>query len=245
MNRTIRPAILGAAALTALAALGATPAFADSTPAPAPSSATVHSKTPRTLTSVQASAAAATGKRIASLNAAIAKVTANTSLVSSDKAALLGNLTSDLGGMNTLASKIAADSDLAQAKIDYADIFTTYRVSSVALPQSVFVTFADTVTSKTTANLAAEQTRLSGLLSGKDASKSTEALQADLTDMAAQIGKATGAVSGLAAGSLAVTPEQYAANHDVMKAFKASATTARAALKQAQTDAKTIRAALK
>jgi len=147
--------------------------------------------------------------------------------------------------MHTLATKIAADTDLAQAKIDYATIFTTYRVSSVSLPQAAYTTFADTVVSKSAVKLSAEQTRLSGLLAGKDASKSTAALQADLTDMAAQISKATSAATGLATGSLAVTPEQYAANHDVMKAFKASTTTARAALKQAQSDAKTLRAVLK
>ncbi|MDY7541749.1 MULTISPECIES: hypothetical protein [unclassified Cryobacterium] len=156
----------------------------------------------------------------------------------------MGTLTGDLDGMHTLATKIAADTDLAQAKIDYAAIFNTYRVSSVVLPQAAYTVLADTVVSKSAVKLTTEQTRLSGLLSGKDASKSTAALQADLTDMAAQISKATSTVTGLATGSLAVTPEQYAANHDVMKAFTASATTARAALKQAQTDAKTLRAAL-
>ena len=246
VNRTItRSSILGVVAITAFAALGSAPAFADATPAPAPTSTAGPTKTPRTLTNVQESAATATAKRITSLNTAITKVTANAFLTTSDKTALLENLNNDLAGMNTLATKIAADTDLAQAKIDYATIFTTYRVYSVSLPQAAYTGLADTVISKTAAKLTAEQTRLSGLLSGKDSSKSTAALQASLTDMTAQIGNAGSAVAGLAAGSLAATPEQYDGNHDVMKPFKASATTARAALKQAQTDAKTIRASLK
>ena len=245
MNRTIRTVtIVSVVAITALAALGSAPAFADSTSIKPESTATT-SKTPRNLTSVQAAAITATGKRITSLDTAIANVTANTTLTDSDKTAILSSLTGDLAGMNAVATKIAADTDLAQAEADYATISVRYRVYSVALAQAAYAALADTVTSKTALKLNAEETRLSGLLSGKDASKSTAALQANLTDMTVQIGNATGAVSGLAAGSLAVTPEQYNGNHAVMAPFKTSATTARIALKQAQSDATTIRAVLK
>jgi hypothetical protein len=118
-------------------------------------------------------------------------------------------------------------------------------VYAVALPQAAYAATADTITSTTAGKLAAAETRLSGLLSGKDSAKSTPALLGDLTDMTTQIGKATSAVSGLAAGALAVTPAQYNTNHAIMAPFKASATTARAALKQALSDAKTVRTALK
>ncbi len=248
MNRIIRATtIAGVVACSAFAALGVAPAFADSTgpSAPAPTSSSPAPHAHRTLATVQTAGAAATAKRITSLDTAIDRVAANSTLTGSDKTTILATLNADLGGMKTVAARIAADTTLTQAKADYATIFRNYRVYAVGLRQAAYAELADHVTPTIAARLTAEEARLSGRLSGKDAAKSTSALQADLTDMTAQIAKATGTVSGLAAGALAVTPAQFNSNHAVMAPFTASAAAARAALKQARSDAQTVRAALK
>jgi TolA-binding protein len=247
VNRTIRTTttIVGVVACAAVAALAAGPAFATPTSTPTSMSTSPPVHTMRTLASVQAAAVTETGKRITSLTAAIGKATANTTLSSSDKTTILETLNRDLTGMKAVAAKIAADSTLVQAEADHSTIFKDYRVYAVSLPQSAYAAIAVNITFSASARLTREEARLSRLLSGKDAAKSTTALQAALTDMSAQIDKATNAVSGLSAGVLAVTPEQYNSNHAVLVPFKASVVAARTALKQARSDAKIVRAALK
>jgi hypothetical protein len=250
VNRTIRTTtIVGVVACTAFAALGAAPAFAASTPTASPTSTAspkakaTHTK--KTLAQVQAAAVTTSAKETASLTKSITKVTSNTKVTSADKTTILGTLNADLAGIKTTESKVAGDTTLASATSDYKMIFTDYRVYAVAIPQAAYAVAADTATSTTLPRLTAAEQRLSTRLSGKGAAKSTAALQADLTDMTAQIGKAKTAVSGLSAAALAVTPAQYNANHSVMTSLKATVVTARTALKQARTDAKTIRTALK
>ncbi|MET4783429.1 hypothetical protein [Glaciihabitans sp. UYNi722] len=241
MKRSIRLTLIVATACTALGVAAAAPAFAASTPAPSP---TKSSTSPRSLADIQAAGASKTSQRIASLHTTIGKATANAGLTASDRSTILKTLNSDLTGMTTVATKIAADTTSAQAAADYKTIFSTYRVYAVGLPQARFAAAADSMTT-TLPKLGATEKRLSALLAGKDASKSTAALQADLSDMTAQIAKAASASSGVAASVLAVTPAQYDSNHAVLSAAKQSVLTARAAVKQAHADALAVRSALK
>jgi chromosome segregation ATPase len=227
--------IASAVACTTLIGLGVAPAFADTPSTGSPT---------HTLAQIQAAGAAKTSARISSLTTAISTITANTHLTSGDKATILGTLNGDLAGMKTVEAKIAADTTRAEAAADYKTIFTAYRVYAVALPQARYTAAADNLSSVSVPRLTDVQHRLSALLSGKDSSKSTPALQADLADMNSQIATATTSLSGLAAESLAVTPAQYNANHNVLSALKQKLNSARAALKHAREDARTIVAAL-
>lgn len=242
MNRTVRASLIGGIATLALVAGATAPAFAaDSTPTPTPTS-TAH---PKTLAAIQADAKVKTDKRIVSLNAGIARATAAKGLTESDRATILATLTADVAGMKSTEAKIAADTDAATAASDYATIFTTYRVYAVALPQARIAGVADRMSGTAIPRLTAVQKKLSDALAGKQASKSTPELQADLADMTKQIDAATALVDGLAAKSLAVTPAQFNANHDVLDPMRADAKTAAADLKKAHADAKAVVAALR
>lgn len=238
MNRILTTSLIGAAAV-ALVAGSCAPAFADSTSTstPAPTGG-------RTLAAIQAKATVETTKRIGSLNTAIAKITAAAHISSADRATILGTLNGDLSGMNTVEAKIAADTTVATAKADFKTIYTSYRVYAVALPQARIASAADRMTSTTIPRLTTAETKLAGLLSGKDASKSTPALQADLSDMQSKIAGATTALNGVSASALAVTPSDYNSNHSVLSSDRAAIKTATADLKAAAADGKTIRAAL-
>lgn len=245
MNKITTTVTLGALSCALVAGLGAVPAFADapaasSTPTPTPTP--IHQ--PRTLAEIQASAATQTAGRVTKLNAAIAKVNADSSLSSSHKTAILGTLNGDLAGMKTVAGKVAADTTVSQASADFHSLFSSYRVYAVALPQAQIAAAADQATVVEIPRLTAEKTRLSGLLAGKDKSKSTPALQSDLTDAATQIQKAGSTLGNVAGSALAVTPAAYNSNHDAVKSIRTSLTTARAALKLARTDLKNVASAL-
>lgn len=246
MNRKIRLTLIAAASGTALVAAGFVPAaFADSsTPSPTPSP-TKTAAPHKTLAEVQAAGATHTSDRISSLNKAIAKYTADKGLTASDKTTILGTLNTDLTEITALATKIAGDTTLTEAKADYKSIYATYRVYAVVLPQSRYAKDADTALGTTIPKLTAVQQRLSTRLSGKASAKSTAALQADLSDMTTQLAKATNAATGVSAAALAVTPAQFNSNHSVLDSAKQSVATIAAALKQARSDAASIRAALK
>ena len=233
---TVRTGVIaGALACTTIIGLGAAPAFAD-TPSPA--------TTTRTLAQIQADGAAKTAQRISALTTGISSISANSHLSSGDKTTILGTLNNDLDGMKSLQSKIAADTTKSTAAADYKTIFTTYRVYAVALPQAHYTAASDNLDSIALPRLTDVHGRLVALLAGKDASKSTAALQAALSDMNSQISSASGFLSGLSNAALAVTPAQYNSNHDVLKGLKQKLSSARAAVKQARLDAKTVIAAL-
>ena len=242
MSRRSIGILTAATAGIACAALIGGPAFADTaTPTPSPSA----SHAPRTLAQLQAAGAKATSDRETKLSAAITKITADTSLTASDKTKILATLNADLAAMKSSASAIAADTTTTQAAADLTKVHDAYRVYAVALPQSRLAAAADRLTGTTLPKLTKDQKTLAGLLSGKDASKSTPALQSDLSDLTTQLATASHDASGIAAAALAVTPSTYNSNHSALLLPKSSLTAARAAVKKAQADAKAVREAVR
>jgi hypothetical protein len=237
MNRILTTTLIGSAVAAALVVGTCAPALA-STPTPAP-------KAPLTLAGVQTSAKTKIDERLGKLHSAIGKETSAKGVSSSDRATLLGRLNSDVSGLSALETKIAGDTTLAAATADYKTIFTVFRVDAVALPQTRIVSLADRAISTAIPRLTKVESKLSALLSGKDASKSTPALQADLTDMSAKIAAATSALNGVSSEALAVTPSEFNSNHSVFASARASAKTARTDLKTAVADAKAVRSAIK
>lgn len=242
MSRRSIGIMTAATAGIACAALIGGPAFAD-TPTPTPTASASHA--PKTLAQLQAAGAKATSDRETKLTAAIAKVDADTSLTSSDKSTILATLNTDLAGMKSSASAIAADTTATQAAADLTKVHDSYRVFAVALTQARLASDADRLTGTTIPKLAKEQSALAALLSGKDKATSTSALQSDLTDLSAQLSTASHDASGVAAAALGVTPASYDSNHSALSSAKSSLTSARAAVKKAQADAKAVREAVK
>lgn len=237
---------LFAAATAGIACLGliGTPAFADTTLTPAPASS-LSSHTPKTLVRVQAAVAKAASNRETKVTAAISKVTADKYLSSSDRSTILGTLNADLTALKSSASTIAADKTATQAKADVKQAREKYRSYSIAIPQARLVSDADRLTGTALPRLTKKQTKLSGLISGTDKSKSTAALQADLSDMSSQISAASHDAADAAAAALATKPSASGSNHTALSSVKSSLESARAAVKKAELDAKTIRQALK
>lgn len=246
MSKRTAGLVAAATAGIACVALVGTAAFAD-TPAPAPSAtpSASSSHAPKTLAEIQAAGAKATSAREAKLTSAITTVTADKYLTSSDRSTILGTLTADLAAMKASASTIAADTTAIQAASDLKDVFTKYRVYAVALPQARLVSQADRLTGTTLPRLTAVESKLSGLLAGKDKAKSTSAIESELNDLDAQLATASKDASGAASAALAVTPADYDANHSALSPVKSALQSARAAVKKARSDVKAIRHALK
>jgi hypothetical protein len=236
MKRTLLGGAVAAGIITAALVFTVSGPAMAATPAP---------KAPKTLAEIQTAGAKATSDRIASLNKDIPKISGHACISDGDKSTILGTLNADLTAMQTLAGEIAADTDVTSAAAHYKSIFDDYRVYAVALPQAHYAAAADCITSKAIPALTAAQTKLTGLLSGKDAGKSTPDIQAKMADLAAQIATATSDTNGVAAAALAVTPASYNADHSALSSAKSSISAADAAVKAARADIKAVVAALK
>jgi hypothetical protein len=230
------PLLIAAPLLAGALVVGAAaPAFADGSPSPAPHA----SHAPRSLSDIQAKGAADTSKRIASLNAAIPKITAAKGITDAHRSTVLATLNADAAAMKSLATKIAADTTVASAAADVKSIFTQYRVYAVALPQARITAGADRLTGTAIPRLQKVAAALAPKVSGN------ADLQAKLDDLNAQLKTATTDTDGLASAALAVTPAAYDANHDAMSGLRAKAKAAATAVKQASQDAQAIRQSLK
>jgi hypothetical protein len=248
MNRfTKATAGLGTAAVvltgltgTALADTGS-PAVSSASPTATPTSAP-HGKS---LASIQAAAAAAIAKRLASLSVAINDVNNNTVITPADKTTLLATLNGDVTGLTALGVTIAGDTTTKQAASDYSTIFTSYRVYALALPQVRFAAAADDMTVAVLPKLTDVQAKLAALLAGVDSGKNTPQVQAWMVDLAGQITAIGTETSGLSATVLAYTPAQYDANHALLAPARASLSISRNDIKTARGDISNVMKALK
>jgi hypothetical protein len=234
MKRIATMAAVGTA-VCALSLVTSLPAFAAGPPA-----VDGHSS----LAQIQAAASTATSDRITSLKTAIGKVDANTSLTSGDRAKVLATFNADVTAMGSLESKIAADTTVATALSDYHDIFTGYRVYAVALPQGFEAAAGDRLTATTIPKLQSAHDKLAANLAAHP-TKWTDAMKAQLTDMASNISDASGHANGLAGRALAVTPAQYNANKTVITAIRGDLKTAVGDTKAAAADGHALVTALK
>lgn len=233
----LRATVAGAsaAAVAATLAVGVTGANAAPSPAPAtPSSSTPGA--PVTLGEIQAKAAAAISKRIASLNAAVGRVQ-GTKALSSENASLVSYLSQDLTPLQDLGTKIAADTTIAAARADFKDIFVDYRVYALVLPAARQAAAADVITGWMLPRLTALSTRAQ--------SHVTAANQATLQPMIgavnADVSGATNALSGLSATVLGYTPSQWNADHSLLSGTRAKLKTAVSDVKNARSELRQVR----
>ena len=166
----------------------------------------------------QAKCATGVDARLAELTKLDRAVAAAKHLADGHRTTITSNNAAARSGLTDLKAKIAADTDDATRKADCKSVVVDYRVSALRAPQEHLVIAADAE--------SAAIAKLQGL-----GGKVPAELQAKVADAATQI-------NGLADAVLATTPADYNANHDVLKASRAS-------VKAAAADLKEVRAGMK
>ncbi len=184
-------------------------------------------------------------RRLANLNAALTKLTAgakqtNDGLVATPKTAFTKQIQDEITALTALKTKLAADADLATARVDVQSIVTDYRVYVLMLPKARMTASADrfaVVEAKLAALDATLQTKVNAQ---KAAGHDVTAMQASLDDLKAKTADATSKTSTLAAQLLAIQPTDYNANHAVLVTYRAALATAQTDVKAARDDAKSV-----
>ena len=222
--------------------LGSTSAFAATTTQAATGAAK--------LTTVISKGDAAIASRIKSLTNLSTRVNKMKYLTADQKAANAATVNDAITAMNAAKVKLDADTELAQAKLDYTAIFNDNRIYMVVTPQVAVASYANNILAgipSVTTNLAKIQARIT---KAQAAGKDVTAIQAKYADVQAKLAdantQATNAITS--AGTLAVDHGDktiIASNKTINTTIKTDRSTIASDMKVARADITSMRSALK
>ena len=192
------------------------------------------------LANLQSRGAAEITRRVTNLGDAQTRLGASSKLTAADMTALQGQLSAELTALTALKTKLAADTDLATARIDVASIVTDYRVYALMLPKTRLIATADDCAVVDNKLNTLEVTLQAKTEAEKAAGKDISVLQASLDDLKSKTLDAANKTSGITAQLLAITPDQYDASHEVLSPFHQTLLAAQIDLKTARDDATSV-----
>lgn len=222
-------------AASALAASAALPAQAQSVRTAASGTAL---KEAQTLTTARIDG------RLATLNALNLAVNNAAHLATADRSSLSGLIASDVSGLTSLRTKVAAETTVAAVRTDAAAMVDDYRVYMLVVPK-VHLTNAFDIESAAAATLQKVHDKLAARVASAPGG-GTAAEKAELADMQTQIQAAQQSDAGRVATLLGIQPSPDAsALHSALTPLVGDAKDARKDLVKARADAKDVLAALK
>jgi hypothetical protein len=184
-------------------------------------------------------------RRLTTLSTLTSKINAATKLSASDKTTLTSEVSSTISGLNTLKSQLDAETTVAAAKTDVANIFSEYRVYALVAPKIGLIKVADDQ-QVTESKLAALSTKLQARITAdQTAGKNVTTLQADLNDMNAQVSASQAISSNMESTVISLQPTDYNSDHTLLSGDSAKLKTAHTDNAAAVTDGKNIIAGLK
>ncbi|MGA3183987.1 MAG: hypothetical protein ABSE52_05245 [Candidatus Dormibacteria bacterium] len=236
----VTAALAAASALPAMAADGPSPSAspsASASPSPGACSGSVAAR----LACIDQRASQAVSARETALQQMTEDVNKSADITSSDKATLLGQISADESGLQTLLATIDADTTVAQALADTETIVTGYRVFLLEQPKVHLVIAADTETT-IEANLQAKLPAIQTAINNSTASAAQKAAaQTAFNDCTTQLAAAQSASSGIVSDVIDLLPSGYPGNQPTLVTARDSAQTARSDLGKCKTDIETIR----
>ncbi len=179
-------------------------------------------------------------RRTNSLTELMSKINTLKKLSSTDKSALIAKLQDELNNLNTLKTKIDADTDLITLRADVKSIVQSYRVFALFLPEIRILIAADSM-STTSDNLTILSNKLQILISNSGATGDTLTnMQNLLADIQAKIKDANNQYQLAETEVLALTPQGYPGNISTLKDARLKLKAGATDLKTARDDAKQI-----
>ncbi len=215
--------------------LGAVPAFS-APPGRAPSAANQENR----ISNLQNRANEAIENRITRLNQLIDKINDIKRLTSDQKSTLTGQIQSEVSALETLKTKIDADTDLTTLRADVQSIVKSYRVYVVFIPKVYIVAHADRLMDV----VGLLQTYESKLQTRVTAAGSPSALTALLSDMTAKLTDANTQAQNAINAVLPLTPDGWPGNKATLQSARTMLQTARQDIQTAWHDAQQIRQGL-
>jgi hypothetical protein len=183
--------------------------------------------------------------RLTELTKLDGRVAGATRITDAHRSSLTTIISSARAGLTDLKAQIASDTTAASLKPDCTSVVVDYRVFALRAPQVNLVIGSDAESAVIT-KIEGLEPRLSDAIA-KAAAKGIDvtAAQAAFADLQAKVADASGKVTGLGDTVIAYTPADYNADHTLLDAPRTAVKDARADLKAARDDAKTIATTLR
>jgi len=241
LHHPVRIGIAALAVSAALAATGVLPAMAATSPSPTATPGACSGSVATRLACIDQRASSAVSAREAALQKMTTDVNHSKDITSSDKATLLGQISADESGLQTLLATIDADTTVAKALADTQTIVTGYRVFLLEQPKVHLVIAADTETT-VGSNLQSKLPSIQTEITDSRASSPQKALaQTAFDDCATQLAAAQSASSGIVSEVIYLLPSGYPGNQPTLVSARDRAQTARSDLGKCKTDLQAIR----
>ena len=241
LHHPIRIGIAAFAVSAALAAASVLPAMAAASPSPSATSGACSGSTAARLACIDQRASQAVSARETALQKMTSDVNNSADITSSDKATLLGQLSADASGLQTLLGTIDADTTVAKALADTETIVTGYRVFLLEQPKVHLVIAADTETT-IESNLQSKLPSIQTAINNSSASAAQKAAaQTAFNDCTTQLAAAQSASAGIVSDVITLLPSGYPGNQPTLVSARDSAQTVRSDLGKCKTDIETIR----
>jgi hypothetical protein len=236
LRHPVRIGIAALAVSSALAAVGVLPAMAATSPSPTATPGACSGSVTARLACIDQRASSAVSARETALQKMTTDVNNSKDITPSDKATLLGQISADESGLQTLLATIDADTTVAKALADTQTIVTGYRVFLLEQPKVHLVIAADTeatVGSNLQAKLPSIQTEITD---SHASSGQKTAAQTAFDDCTAQLAAAQSASSGIVSEVIYLLPSGYPGNQPTLVSARDQAQTARSDLGKCRTD---------
>jgi hypothetical protein len=241
LHHPVRIGIAALAVSAALAAASVLPAMAATSPSPTATPGACSGSVAARLACIDQRASSAVSARETALQKMTTDVNNSANITSSDRATLLGQISADESGLQTLLTTIDADTTVAKALADTGTIVTGYRVFLLEQPKVHLVIAADTETT-VKSNLQSKLSSIQTAINDSSASDAqTAAAQTAFNDCTTQLAAAQSASSGIVSEVIYLLPSGYPGNQPTLVSARDQAQTARSDLGKCKTDLQTIR----
>lgn len=189
-------------------------------------------------------------RRIASLNDADTRVQAMQQVTPAFKTSLSAAIQAQIAALNTLQTKIDADTDLATLKTDVQSVTKSYRIYALVLPQVRIAAAADRAVAIATMMSTLGTKLQARIAAAQSAGLDTTALSAALTDMNAKLSDVNSQAQAAVSATVSLAPDNgdktiMASNAAVFKTARKDLQTAQQNLVAARKDITIILKGLK
>ena len=146
-------------------------------------------------------------RRIASLNALVARITAMSKVADTLKTNIKTNVQAQIDGLTALKTKIEAHTDLATLKTDVKSVTDSYRIYMLVMPQTRITAAADRMATVINMMFGVGTKLQARINSAKASGADTAALEATLVDLGAKLSSAQTHATAAVNLIVALTPD--------------------------------------
>jgi hypothetical protein len=184
--------------------------------------------------------------RVTSLNALIKQIENAKKISAAQKTDLINQIQAEIISITALEAQLKADNSLAQAKVDFQNIFAQHYIYIFYLPKIERIIAADAILQATSTFDSSVIPLLQGFINQvKTKGGDVTEMQTEISDLQTQITAANNLATAVINSLAQIQATQFKANSSIMKTSQQNLQSARADLETARSDSQSIILTLK